>query len=170
MFDKQFNFKGRHAARARALSSSYNEAGDQIFARSYDVYLVAPIIGFSYQRAEPLDRSSDEERAVFGDILMKNNADIMFVFRTIMLLDEKNQPDVSERIKKALGNNFSKEDEELFYSYMRGGVDILYEKIIDNATLPSDFVTNLYDFLDEINAREGSVDVDAIKEYCSKFE
>ena len=53
---------------------------------------------------------------------------------------------------------------------MRGGVDILYEKIIDNATLPSDFVTNLYDFLDEINAREGSVDVDAIKEYCSKFE
>ena len=101
---------------------------------------------------------------------MKNNADIMFVFRTILLLDEKNQPDVSERIKKALGNNFSKEDEELFYSYMRGGVDILYEKIIDNATLPSDFVTNLYDFLDEINAREGSVDVDAIKAYCSKFE
>jgi hypothetical protein len=170
MFDKQFNFKGRHAVRVRALSTPYNDNGDKIFDRSFDVYLLAPVIGFSYQRMEPIDRSSEEERAVFGDILMSNNADIMYVFRTLLLLDKNYIQDSQDRIKKAFGNNFTKEDEERFYSFMRGGVDILYEKIMDNVDLPEDYVNNLYDFLDEFDHRNEKLDFDLIREQCKKYE
>jgi hypothetical protein len=154
----------------RALSTPYNDNGDKIFDRSFDVYLLAPVIGFSYQRMEPIDRSSEEERAVFGDILMSNNADIMYVFRTLLLLDKNYIQDSQDRIKKAFGNNFTKEDEERFYSFMRGGVDILYEKIMDNVNLPEDYVNNLYDFLDEFDHRNEKLDFDLIREQCKKYE
>lgn len=170
MFDKQYNFKGRHAIRARALSVPYDDNGDKIFDRTYDVYILAPMVGFAYKRMEELDRSSNDERAVFGDILQSNNADIMYTFRTIMLLDKGYISDSQERIKKAFGKEFSKDDEERFYSYMRGGVDILYEKIMEGVDLPEDYVNHLYDFLDEFSHRNEKLDIDLIKEQCRRFE
>lgn len=44
-------------------------------------------------------------------------------------------------IEKALKNiETSKEDEELFYSYTRGGIDVLYEKIIEESNNPDDYI------------------------------
>lgn len=56
----------------------------------------------------------------------------MFNFRLIMLLDKQYEPDEDKRIDKAfrhMGENPA--DEERFDSYVRGGVDVLYEKLIE---------------------------------------
>ena len=40
-----------------------------------------------------------------------------------------------------------------FNEYVRGGVDVLYEKLIEGAREPEDFVNRLYDFIDEFQER-----------------
>ena len=36
---------------------------------------------------------------------------------------------------------------------MSGGVDVLYEKLIETANSPDDYIKNLYDFLEEFDER-----------------
>ena len=47
-------------------------------------------------------------------------------------------------------------DEERFDSYVRGGVDVLYEKLIIGSNNPEDYIINLYNFLEEFNERFNS--------------
>ena len=41
----------------------------------------------------------------------------------------------------------------LFDSYVLGGVDLLYEKLLGNGHNEDDYINNLYDFLSEFNDR-----------------
>ena len=60
-------------------------------------------------------------------------------------------------------------DEELFDSYVRGGVDVLYEKLIEGAESPNDYMTRLYEFLEEFGERfNSSVSSDDILALCIK--
>lgn len=43
-----------------------------------------------------------------------------------------------------------------FNEYVRGGVDVLYKKLIEGAREPEDFVNRLYDFIDEFQERFNS--------------
>lgn len=47
-------------------------------------------------------------------------------------------------------------DEERFDSYVRGGVDVLYERLMEGDTDPGDYVNRLYDFLDDVNEKFNS--------------
>ena len=48
------------------------------------------------------------------------------------------------------------EDLALFDQYVLGGVDVLYEKLIEGGGEPSAYVNRLYDFLEEFNDRFNS--------------
>ena len=88
-----------------------------------------------------------------------------------MLLNRKKELTIEERIDKAFryyGSNMAKSDEDIFEEYVRGGVDILYDKIMASATKPEDYIKNLYDFMEEIDERYNQeLDTDSIKELCS---
>lgn len=171
MFDTEFRFQGIHAEKARKLSEAYNDDGDKIIPRTVDLFILAPIIGFLYQKTAPIDKHNDKERKVFAGQLIGNKADIMYVFSTIMLLDAEYEPDEQKRVDKAFSGQNSKEDEERFCSYMRGGVDIIYDKIMGNSALPRDYLNLFFDFLDEMNNRHSfDVDKDSFMEMCRKFE
>ena len=60
----------------------------------------------------------------------------------------------------------AKPDEELFEQYVRGGVDILYEKLIESATIPEDYIKNLYDFMEEFDDRY-NVSAEGISDLCN---
>lgn len=45
MFDKEYAFKGSHAEKVIKLTAKIDDR-NQIFKRNYDVYLMAPIVGF----------------------------------------------------------------------------------------------------------------------------
>lgn len=177
MFDKQYRFKGRHAVRVDKLTGIFdNISKAKLFERNVDVYTNAPLIGFLYGRlAEPDDEKNPENGQIYnqnvmGDRVIYSQEELMFNFRLIMLLDVGYEPDVKERINKAfrhMGENPA--DEERFDSYVRGGVDVLYEKLIEGANSPNDYVVKLYEFLDEFQERfNSSISSDDILSFCVK--
>lgn len=154
MFDKDYAFKGTHAEKVRRLTSRF-EGSNQLLERNIDVYLMAPVVGFLYQRKSELNKDGKPSNILYNE-LSKIASDLKFIYRLIMLLDTKHEPDLDERINKAFlyfGTEKAKEDEELFEDYVRGGIDVLYDKLIEGAMLPEDYMNNLYDFLEEINER-----------------
>ncbi len=177
MFDKQYRFKGRHALRVDQLTSAFDgESKAQLFRRNVDVYINAPIVGFLYGRSAEQDNTKNFEtkqvydESVMGETVIKFQEDLLFNFRLIMLLDKQYEPDEDKRIDKAfryMGENPA--DEERFDSYVRGGVDILYEKLIEGATEPEDYINNLFEFVEEFQDRFNSeVSNDDILQLCIK--
>lgn len=177
MFDKQYRFRGRHALRVDALTSVFdNVSKAKIFERNVDVYTNAPLAGFLYGRRSDLDDTKNPEtnqtynQNVMGDRVIYSQEELLFNFRLIMLLDKEYEPDEDKRIDKAFRHTGeSPADEERFDSYVRGGIDVLYEKLIEGATSPDDYVSRLYDFVEEFYDRFNStISSDSILELCSK--
>lgn len=170
MFDKEYSFKGKHAAMVGDLTKEFDAKKNKLFARNYDVYLLAPIVGFLYQRTAPLDNATQiNSTKIFPDILIRNTDDLMFNYRLIMLLDKEHEPDPEKRIEKAFRGNNNPDDEALYESYVRGGVEVLYEKLMEDVNTTDDYVTRLYDFLEDFNDRyTEDIDMEQILELCRK--
>lgn len=168
MFDREYSFRGRHAERVNKLTAKFDES-IKLFERNFDVYIMAPIVGFLYGRKADIDKSSDETAKIFPDILMREKQNLMFNYRLIMLLDKSNEPELDKRIDKAFRlyeKEESKSDEELFEEYVRGGIDVLYEKLIESAKVPEDYIKNLYDFMEEFDDRY-NVSAERISDLCN---
>ncbi|MDY5112294.1 MAG: hypothetical protein SPE66_01080 [Bilifractor sp.] len=177
MFDKQYRFKGRHALRVDQLTGVFDEISKaKLIDRNVDVYTNAPLIGFLYGRTADLDETRNPETGqvynqnVMGDRVIYSSEELQFNFRLIMLLDANYEPDVEKRLDKAFKHmGEDPADEERFDSYVRGGVDVLYEKLIEGANEPGDYINRLYEFVEEFNDRFNSeIDPDDILKLCMK--
>jgi hypothetical protein len=177
MFNKQYRFLGKHALRVDELTSVFDSKSKaKLFERNVDVYANAPLVGFLYGRTADLDDTRNPEtnqvynQNVMGDRVIYSQEELLFNFRLIMLLDEAYEPNEDIRINKAFKNmGEDPADEARFDSYVRGGVDVLYEKLIEGVSSPDDFVTRLYDFIDEFQEKfnKGVTSEDILK-LCSK--
>ena len=177
MFDKEYSFKGKHADMVNKLKSEFstlNEDGTKIhgnsfFDTNYQIYELAPIIGFCYQQKGTIDKDNNNTSKIFPGEMIKYKDNFEFCFNLIMLLDKENEPDETKRIKKAFNKNVSSEDEQLYESYVLGGVEILYEKLIQNANTTADYINNLCDFLEDFNISfNEKLDLDKILETAAK--
>ncbi|NMO94926.1 hypothetical protein HII30_03865 [Paenibacillus lemnae] len=160
LFQKEYSFRGTHADKVNRLTSQFDsDASFKLFSRNIDVYVLAPIIGFLYGRKSPQDRKgSDTTTKIFTDQLIREETIMKYNYQLILLLDKKHEPSFDERINKAFryyGNNSPETltDEELYDQYVLGGIELLYEKLIENATNTEDYLNNLYDFIEEFNER-----------------
>lgn len=161
MFDKQYRFKGRHAIRVDKLTSVFEPTSKaKIFDRNIDIYTNAPLVGFLYRRLAEADDERNPETGqiynenVMGDRVIQSKEELLFNFRLIMLLDFDYESEAEKRINKAFRHmGEDPADEERFDSYVRGGIDVLYEKLIEGANSPNDYINNLYEFLDEFQER-----------------
>lgn len=177
MFDKQYRFRGRHAVRVDKLTGVFDsDSKAKLFDRNVDVYTNAPLVGFLYGRRAEIDNEKNPEtnqvynQNVMGDRVIYSQEELTFNFRLIMLLDKDYEPDEDKRIDKAfrhMGDDPA--DEERFNSYVRGGVDVLYEKLIEGASSLDDFIPRLYDFIEEFHERfHEETNVEEILKMCSK--
>ena len=175
MFDKQYRFKGRHALRVDQLTGVFDELSKaKLIDRNVDVYANAPLIGFLYGRTAELDDLKNPETGqvynqnVMGDRVIYSQEELMFNFRLIMLLDKQYEPDEDKRIDKAFRHmGEDPKDEERFDSYVRGGVDVLYEKLIEGASEPDDYINKLFEFVEEFQDRFNSeISSDDIVQLC----
>lgn len=177
MFDKQYRFRGRHAVRVDKLTGVFDsDSKAKLFDRNVDVYTNAPLVGFLYGRRAEIDNEKNPEtnqvynQNVMGDRVIYSQEELTFNFRLIMLLDKDYEPDEDKRIDKAfrhMGDDPA--DEERFNSYVRGGVDVLYEKLIEGASSLDDFISRLYDFIEEFHERfHEETNVKEILKMCSK--
>ena len=177
MFDKQYRFRGRHAVRVDELTSVFDsDSKAKLFERNVDVYANAPLVGFLYGRtAEPDDTRNPETNQVFnqnviGDRVIYSQEELLFNFRLIMLLDKEYEPDEDVRINKAFRHmGEDPADEARFDSYVRGGVDVLYEKLIEGVSSPDEYVMRLYDFVEEFQEKfNEEMSSEDILKLCSK--
>ncbi|WP_314537167.1 hypothetical protein [uncultured Selenomonas sp.] len=155
MFDKQYRFMGKHAEKVNALTAVFDEASKaKLFERNLDVYINAPLIGFLYRcKAEKDTTASISPQNIFPEQMMNAADRLKYILRLIILLDKEYEPDESVRMDRAF-RYFGREEElALFDRYVLGGVDVLYEKLIEGDGAPSEYVNRLYEFLEEFQDR-----------------
>lgn len=162
MFENLISFQGKHAHYMKKLTDM--DIGDNnkisVFDRNLDVYLTAPIIGYINDRreSEEIGEYKNVTAKISVEQLIKEGRNLDVIFRTIMLLDEHRGIDEEVQIRRAFRddsnkeiNDNHKENMELFNSYARGGISILYEALIDNAAVKDDYLKNISTYVKQFN-------------------
>jgi hypothetical protein len=159
LFIKPYELKGKHATYIRFLNEQTRRREKDakvagIFDAAVDVYVVAPLIGASYNRRSPVDIDSQDNFSIFGDAIINRNKQLDFVYRLIMLGEKSTDLSDDERIARAFKTDENTEmleaNLELFHQYMRGGIEWLYEHVTEGATTQGDYlekireIVNLY--------------------------
>lgn len=153
IFDKTIVLTGKHAYYADLLK----ERG--FFNRILDVYINAPAVGFMYNRTAHKDTSAefkDIDKKIFLDQVSKEAPSLEFIYRLVLLLDSQETLNLEDRIHKAFKDDSYEdldtrhlENLKLFNSYVLGGIEVLYEKIISQGAVDTDFISNAYNFMKE---------------------
>ena len=142
LVSKDFNFTGKHATMVDELQQK------GFFEYLWQIYVTAPLIGFIYKRKADIEPG--DKKTIFLGQLTPRQETIYFIYKLILLADENNASAPEERIKKAFSTIDTEEaqpDEQLFIAYLLGGVEVLYEKLIENS---SDQIKNVGKFIEEI--------------------
>ena len=162
IFDHEYFFHGIHAERLIALTSQFGKTSSmKLFQRNVDVFMIAPVVGFIYGRKAALDNSQPDRTINFAQMTYCKN-DLIFNYRLVTLLDKEYEPDPQKRLDKAfrfMGTPQAEPDEKRFEDFMRGGIDVLYEKLVSPG---QNYEKNLISFLEEFNDRYLSSGEDAM--------
>ncbi len=158
MFDKQYRFTGSHAEKVNALTAIFDEDSKaRLFERNLDVYINAPLIGFLYRHKGVKDTDGDiAAQNIFPEQMINASDKLKYILRLIILLDKEHEADEKKRLDKAFRKFGQEEDLILFDQYVLGGVDVLYEKLIEGGGEASEYTNRLYDFMEEFNDRYNS--------------
>ena len=147
---EEYKFYGTHALEVVKLSET------KVFGRYVDVLTVAPLLGFEYGRTAEENHEDGEERKIFLKQLQDANARFEMNYKAIILLDKEHDQSEESRFRKAfqtLPENRDKADLDRYESYVRGGVDFLYEKIIGSGNAPDERLRQIFDLTDSFADR-----------------
>ena len=164
LFQGQYWFYGSHADKVKKLTAEF-DGKQKLFSHNHEVYQLAPIVGYLYQRKAVQNRENGTDTSIFHTEISRHRDVFEFNYRLIMLLDIKHESDFDTRVDKAFrfySTEKAKSDEVLYEEYVRGGVDVLYEKLIEQST---DYVKNLYEFMEDFESRYGQ-NADEILDLC----
>lgn len=168
-FTGEYKFTGIHGEYVEKLTLPIIKNGVyknniKIMEYNYKIYVIAPMIGFLYKRKA--DKSIDGEivKKIPEGQIIKYSDRAKDVLRLILLLDSEYEPDEQKRIDKAF--RYFCEDEndfKLFEDYMRGGIEVLYEKLFNDTSNPFAVTENLIIFMQDVqdmfNSRVGEEDI-----------
>lgn len=163
MFEKSnYVFYGKHGDIISKLTNEIDEESHfKIFKRNVDVLFIAPIVGYLWNRRSQKDGNavdSDDNKKINYEQLQTNKDIINFNYQLIMLLHDKNKIDDKERINRAFryGPKEPKrvECDQIYESYILGGLEVLREKILDNSVTVDDYLKKMYKFIDEYHNRQ----------------
>ena len=158
LFNREYVFRGKHAEMVIKLCSKLSEDYPRsLMPTNISVYEVAPLIGYLYNRRSPLDKSSDVDTKVFKDKMMDESSTLIFNYRLLMMLIDKDKKSNSERCEAAFKLDYDNEKrapfDAVYDEYVRGGVEVLYEKIFKDAEEDEEYLMNMYSFLEEFYQR-----------------
>lgn len=164
MFNQSmYVFYGTHGEIISKLTSEIDEATQfQLFKRNIDVLFIAPIVGYLYNRKDEKksddSAGSDDNKRINYEQLQKNIDILNFNYQLIMLLDGKKENlSIDERLNRAFryadGTPEKEECEKIYESYILGGLLVLKEKLLDGAVRLEDYMTNMYNFINEYHNR-----------------
>jgi len=171
MFDKDYVISGVHGDYIRRLVADIDANKNKLFSFGYDVFKNAAVIGFLYNnKASKKPSEAGHDFTILAAQFNNIRDDLRFNYQLIMLLDKSNESDFEIRLNKAfneIDSDKAKKEELLFEDYCRGGIEILYKKLIENSNKPEDYLLNLFDFIQEINERYNKdISTENILEMC----
>lgn len=162
MFEKDYIFKGKHAEYVEKLKEKITNDKYSIFNSLMDIFLIAPIIGYLDNKKSPIDKSLVFEKSIFANEMRKISSEVIYLYQLITLNDINTEKNLEKRIEKAF-KNLEKEDFEVFEEYLRGGIEILYEKIyLKNFTVEQQSI-KLLEFIEKFNYLKNIDEMDVTK-------
>ena len=152
MFKKSYKLTGTHATKTRQLSYILDDRFDQkLYSTFISAIIDASLVGFLYGTKAEKNEADNDELSIKEDTVSNYSQQFKYNFRLILLSDKEYEPDLEKRIDKAFrGNKLTLEDEELFHSYVRGGIDILYKKLIEDCDKAEDYSHKIRELLEEM--------------------
>lgn len=172
MYEKNLNFRGIHATYMKKLAAKFSSDLSQgLFKRNLDVYLIAPIVGKLYNRKSPIDTDVDDSTSIHTEQMNEVMDQLEFNYRTIMLLEGRDSVDLETRIDKAFryDRNPDKraDGDKVFEEYVRGGIEVLYEKLMEGTSDSDEYLKKAFQFVSDFNQRYAdTIDVEEIYKMC----
>ncbi len=147
MFENDYTFNGKHATYIKYL---VDEA--KLFERYIDVLMNGAVFGLLYNRTGSRDRDSQDRARVYADAFANCRDDCMFLYRLAMLLDQSTDLTNEQIVDRAFRDDANgsenekvKANLELFYSYVLGGIEVLFEVLTDGCTVEIDYIDKAFD-------------------------
>jgi len=147
MFENDYTFNGKHATYIKYLVDDA-----KLYKRYIDVLMNGAVFGLLYNRTSLRDRDSQDRARVYADAFANCREDCMFLYRVVMLLDRSDGITEEQIIDRAFRDDAAgadseklKDNLELFYSYVLGGIEVLFETLTDSCTIELDFIDKAYD-------------------------
>lgn len=163
MFENDYTITGKHATYLKFLAAknSGNRDTDEssptaarIFERYIDVYMNAAIWGLLYERTAEKDTFSDDRARIYADAYANERENCVFLYRMVMLLDKKTAIDPETRVDRAFRYDVQEDKKEefaqnmeLFHSYVRGGIEVMYEQFTDGCSTREDYMNKVFEIL-----------------------
>lgn len=160
MFENDYVFKGKHANMVTRLTSEIDsETKFKLFDRNVDVLIIAPIVGFLYGRTARRDESvqTDNVKKINYQQMSNESDNLKFNYQLIMLLHNKDEIAIEQRLNRAF--RYTKDSPEIeecykiYEQYILGGIEVLDEKLLVDATNVDDYINNIYNFINDYNDR-----------------
>lgn len=141
-FNKDVKFTGKHSQYIDALWKQ-NDIQNSRIKTLYELYGLAAIIGLRKKASCPAD-NSEGSRNLQTAQLINYRPVLKTIMTTILLLDETSGLSKEERIDRAFRQPSTKEEMddnvELFNSYVRGGIEYLYDVLVERpADMENDY-------------------------------
>ncbi len=153
MFNNDILIRGKYATYLKYLSKK-TEKNDRkekvagVFERHIDVYMTATVIGLVHGlRREDDSSDSSETVKIFADAVSREQLNLLTIFRSVMLIDNSCGLNADERIDRAFKNPDTPENLKLFNSYVRGGLEWLYENFTQGATTQDEYLAKIYEIV-----------------------
>lgn len=166
MFDRDYTFKGKHANIVTQLTTEIDsETKFKLFERNIDVLIIAPIIGYLYGRLSERDESgqvtTDNVKKINFDQMNRESYTLNYNYELIMLLHNKEIDDIETRLNRAFryakGSAEKEECNKIFEKYVLGGVEVLQEKLLNNALNVDDYIFNINTFIADYDERYNKI-------------
>ncbi len=160
MFENDYVFKGKHANMVTRLTSEIDsETKFKLFDRNVDVLIIAPVVGFLYGRTARRDESvqTDNVKKINYQQMSNESDNLKFNYQLIMLLHNKDKIAIEQRLNRAF--RYTKDSPEIeecykiYEQYILGGIEVLDEKLLVDATNVDDYINNIYNFINDYNDR-----------------
>lgn len=149
LFNQTYEIKGKHADLVRKLTSE-----KALNCRNIDIMFMGISLGITkHLKAEPDTASKIEPAKIDSEQMVRFNDDIEFFYRLLMLTDTKYCESSKERCNKAfryIGTEQGEHDEFYFTKTLLGGIEYLYEQILDNTSSKNDIFNNICDFMETL--------------------
>ncbi|MCD7728405.1 MAG: hypothetical protein LUI60_00640, partial [Clostridia bacterium] len=118
-----------------------------------DVYIAGAIMGILNNRKADVDNSPNGDTAnLLASQVIGEQSRLKFLYRLIILLhdsDMTNDEKVDFAFRNDTNQDVLKKGMDIFNSYARGGIELLYEKFTEGATTKDDYIERISEIVAE---------------------